>query len=210
MRASTAKRSAWRVLCGITLAESAALIWVFGGASTSRLSHYLLSPPGNGLAWTGASLTAIAYIVYAMLGLPFVRRHALSPDTWGEVAGLRAFAVLMALVTGLFEEVFFRKSLMDWVMRTGDGAVLQIAISAVIFGLVHGVWALFGSVRSGIGAVLSTSALGVALGLVYIAGGRSLLPCAAAHIAINLVLEPWLILAATSASWGRRAAIGLG
>ena len=60
-----------------------------------------------------------------------------------------------------------------------------------------------GNFRAGVGASLATGVMGAALGVVYIASGRSLLPCMAAHTVINLFLEPWLILAAASGSWGR-------
>ena len=47
--------------------------------------------------------------------------------------------------------------------------------------------------------------VGAALALVYIMGSRSLAPCAAAHIGINLILEPWLILTSASGSWRKRS-----
>ena len=201
-----ARRNAWRALIGVTLAEAGALVWSFYGASWARVLHYALFPPANTAAWVCAAGITIAYIAYAMYGLSFVGNHALSPAAWRGFGGLKAFAVVMALVTGFFEEAFFRRFIMDWAMHAGESPAAQIIVSAALFGAVHGVWALFGGIRAGVGATLSTGVLGGLLAATYIVGGRSLLPCAASHIVINLVIEPWLILAATSGIWGRSQA----
>jgi len=50
-----------------------------------------------------------------------------------------------------------------------------------------------------------TALLGGALAIVYVIGGRSLAPCVAAHFAINALLEPGLVLAATRREMGGRA-----
>lgn len=46
-----------------------------------------------------------------------------------------------------------------------------------------------------IGAVRSTTLLGLALAVVFILAGRIVFPCVVAHFTINLVLEPWLLYA---------------
>jgi hypothetical protein len=53
--------------------------------------------------------------------------------------------------------------------------------------------------------MLATGTLGGLLAIVYIIGDRSVAPCVAAHILINVTLEPWLILTSASASWGKRS-----
>ena len=203
MLESAARRRAWPALVGVTIVEGAALAWIFHAARWDRIAHYLFVPPGNAVSWAAALVVTAAYIAYAMNGLPFVRTYAFVPRRWREAPGLKAFAVPMALVTGLFEEMFFRRFVMDIAMQHGAGTAEQIGFSALSFGLAHGVWGLFGGVRAGIGAMISTGVLGGLLAGVYLLGERSLLPCATSHIAINLVLEPWLLLAATSGRWGR-------
>lgn len=198
-----ARRSAWPALIGVTIIEGAVLAWMFHAASWTRIANYIVVPPGTIASWVAAFLITAAYIAYAMNGLPFVRTYAFVPRRWREASGLKLFAVPMALVTGLFEEIFFRRFIMDFAAHHGAGVAEQIGYSAVSFGLVHGVWGLLGGARAGLGAMLSTGVLGALLAGTYILGERSLLPCATSHIAINLILEPWLILAATSGRWGR-------
>ena len=56
----------------------------------------------------------------------------------------KVLAVPFAVVTGTFEELFFRKWLMDVVARHGVGVAAQVAVSGVVFGLAHAVWGLLG------------------------------------------------------------------
>ena len=52
------------------------------------------------------------------------------------------------------------------------------------------------SVRAAIGATVATGLLGAALAVMYLAGGRNLVPCIAAHFLINALAEPGVVLAA--------------
>lgn len=109
----------------------------------------------------------------------------------------------MALISGVFKEVFFRAFLMHLAQRGGWNGLGQVLLSAVSFGLAHGVWGLFGrGVRVALGSSVATGLLGTALAFVYLVGGRSVAPCALAHVLINLVIEPWLILYAAARKWG--------
>jgi hypothetical protein len=92
----------------------------------------------------------------------------------------------------------------DWVLHDGGGAV--VLASAAVFGLAHGIWGIFaGQWRVAAGATIATAVLGALLGTVYILGGRQLAPCIWAHMAINFAIEPWLMVAAISASTGWRS-----
>jgi len=198
----------WSFLIGVTAAEGAALAWVFWPAGNWLLSavHYAATPTGTPLAWCLSACVASAYIAHAARRSPVIRRYAFRPRSWGPFAGVRLLAVVMAVVTGFFEEVMFRRAGMDLAMRHGYGSALQILFSAVAFGLVHAVWGLFGGhVRAAASAMLATGTLGGLLAIVYIIGDRSVAPCVAAHILINVTLEPWLILTSASASWGKRS-----
>jgi membrane protease YdiL (CAAX protease family) len=112
----------------------------------------------------------------------------------------------MALLTGFFEEAFFRKTVMDIALQHGQGAVLQVGISALVFGAAHAIWVVFGGkLRAALAIVISTSLLGGLLAVVYLFGGRSVGPCIAAHIGLNLFLEPWMIMSSVTGSWGRQS-----
>ncbi len=206
MQSIRAMRIAWSFLVGVTAIEGAALFWMIEPAlgHPQRLEHYFLLPQSNAAAWGASFLTAALYTAYAARRSPLIGALIFSPSRWPPYFALRLVALAESLVTGIFEEVFFRRFVMDWALHQGWGAFVQIALSAIVFGLAHGFWGFFtGNLRAGAGASLATGVLGAALGIVYIVGGRSLLPCMAAHVAINLFLEPWLILAAASGSWGR-------
>lgn len=94
--------------------------------------------------------------------------------------------------------VCFRKWVMDYAERQGAGLIVQILASGMAFGFAHGVWGLLGrSARVALSATVATFVMGSALTVVYIASGRSLAPCIAAHMLITGLIEPGLVLAAT-------------
>lgn len=205
MLSPTARRRAWGALAGVTIIEAAALFWILRGATRAKFIHFTLTPPGNAAAWISAAFVTVLYCAYSMRGLPLIGEYALAPRRWHEAIGLKLFAVPMGLVTGYFEELFFRRYIMDVAFHHGASAELQIAYSALSFGAAHGVWALLGGLRAGVGAMIATGVLGALLAATYLLGERSLLPCAASHIAINFVIEPWLVLSATTGRWNRSA-----
>jgi uncharacterized protein len=183
-------------LISVTVVEGVPLAMSFAGSPRRLIS-------GSGatlIAWALALLTAGAFVWLTARRHPFIREHLLT------FSALKAVAIPMALVTGTFEEVFFRAFLMNLARRGGWGTPGQILISAAAFGLAHGVWGLFGmSARVAVGAAVATGLLGAALACVYVAGGRSVAPCALAHVLINLALEPWLILSAAK-KWDKPVA----
>jgi uncharacterized protein len=204
-----AKRIAWTFLVGIIACEGMAVAFSFRarGDWFAALAHYVVTPPGTPTAWALAIAVTLAYAAFAAAGSPIVRAHMLRPSTWRPYAAFVIVAMPMALISGFFEEAFFRKLLMDAAMRHGAGIALQIALSALAFGAVHAVWGVFGgNLRGAMGAMLATGSLGAALAAIYLIGGRSLAPCVAAHIAINLMIEPWLIITAATNGWTARTA----
>ena len=44
--------------------------------------------------------------------------------------------------------------------------------------------------------------LWILLAIVYVVGGRAIAPCIAAHAVLNLLIEPWLLIAAITGRWG--------
>jgi hypothetical protein len=203
---SRAKRIVWGFLLGVIAVEGWATWASFRakGNLFAALTHYATTPAGTPLAWVTAAIVTALYAWYAAYRSPVIADYMLRPWRWGEHAALRMVAVPMALISGFFEEVFFRKFLMDWAMHSGHSILVQIAVSALAFGAVHAVWGVMGgSLRAAFGAMLATGTLGAALGTVYVFGGRSIGPCIAAHVAINLLIEPWLMITAATHRWRR-------
>lgn len=144
-------------------------------------------------AWIAALLFALAYIVYTFRVLPSVRQHQ------REISLFKLIGVAAAFASGIMEEVVFRRWLMDTALVYGVGSLGQVLLSGIIFGLVHLVWHAFSADRRfSIYGAASTTVAGAALAVIYLIGGRNLGPCIAAHMLINLVVEPWLVLAAVS------------
>jgi hypothetical protein len=147
------------------------------------------------LAWILATIIAIGYIIYTCYMLPTVRQNLLRFNL------LKVIGIFSAIASGTIEEMVFRQTLMDWLYSNNIGVVLQVLISGVAFGVAHALWALFGgNWRVGLGAAISTTALGLLLAVVYIVAGRNVLPAIMAHMLINLFIEPWLILHAVKAT----------
>jgi hypothetical protein len=188
---------AWRMafffLIIVTVVEGVPLVAGFAGSPR----RFISGPHGTPLAWSLALAIAVVFIWLTARRHPFISEHLLTFSL------LKAIAIPMALVTGIFEEVFFRSFVMNLAMKGGWGIAGQIFLSAMTFGLAHGIWGLFGrNLRVALGATVATGLLGAALAVVYVLGGRSVAPCACAHVLINLVIEPWLILAAASKKMG--------
>jgi hypothetical protein len=193
---STTRKSA-AILGAIMVVEAIPLAMTLSASGSAAAGRLWGWQAGTGAAWAAAAAVTIAYVLYALRSLPLVRARFL------DLNGLKLLAIPFAIVTGTFEELFFRKMLMDWVARDGGGALVQIAASALIFGAAHGVWGLFPRQwRVALGAALATSVLGAMLAAVYLLGGRQLAPCVWSHILINLAIEPWLVMAAVSAGRG--------
>lgn len=145
------------------------------------------------LAWILATITATAYVLYTMKVIPFVLAKQ------KEISWFKLLGILTALIGGVVEEVFFRRWLMDMLMSRGLPAILQIVFSGVAFGLAHTSWILArGDFKFAIPAIFSTSVLGTLLAIIYLVGGRNLGPCIFAHVLINIIIEPWLMLSSVS------------
>jgi hypothetical protein len=188
-------RIAWGFLLAVSVSEAIAVAWSFapGGEFLESLWHYGVTPPGSLPSWILAAAVMGAYVAYSASRSPVIAAYAFDPAAWRSVWGLRLFAIPMALVTGFFEEAFFRKSV----------------ISALVFGAAHAIWGIFGGkFRAALAVMLATSVLGGLLAIVYLLGGRSVGPCIAAHIGLNLFLEPWMVISSATGSWGKSSVRG--
>lgn len=146
--------------------------------------------------WFFTLLIVIGYISYTMFAIPYVKRNLLT-FSWLKLIGIWA-----AIVSGIVEEVVFRHLLMDYLLSIGFPYLPQVLISGITFGIVHGAWVVLrGEIKIALPAILSTTILGCLLAMLYIYTGRSTLAPIIAHVLINMVIEPWLMLSAISGIW---------
>jgi membrane protease YdiL (CAAX protease family) len=194
--------------------------WILGAASVTMLTPLAMVLAGRRIAvfehlgfesgslasplwWILAVIVAGVYVIYTMRAIPLVA------DMQREISWFKLLGIASAVVGGIVEEAIFRRWVMDMLVSRGFPSMTQVAVSAVVFGLAHGLWALVGrDSRSALLAIVSTSLLGFALAIIYLAAGRNLGPCILAHVMINVVIEPWLMLSAVSGRWGRVAGGG--
>jgi uncharacterized protein len=196
----TAERKSGIILGVISVSEGA---WVATNLVMSRWrfvrytgfqSHSI--PP---FGWAAALVVAAGFIALST-GLRSVKEN-LFRASW-----LKLLAVAVAVTAGICEECIFRKLLMDVVQRHGWGTALQVGGSALLFGVAHGIWGLFGgSFRAALGATIATGMLGFALACVYVLSDRIVAPAIVSHLVINLFIEPGLVLAATRGEMGNRS-----
>ncbi len=150
------------------------------------------------IGYPAALVVVVLFTGISAHRLPSVRANLIRPS-W-----LKLLAVGVAFAAGILEEIAFRELLMDSLHHHGIGPIVQVVFSAIVFGIAHGIWAIFGGhARAGIGAVSATGALGAALAVVYLISGRSLAPCILAHFLLDLFVEPGLVLAATRGEMSR-------
>lgn len=186
------------ILSLILFAEAIPFTFALIGSRPGVMHRLYGFDPNVWPAWLLAAAVALGYILYSMRAMPLVGERMFAWH-W-----LKLLAIPFAIVTGTFEELWFRKMVMDWAAGGGASALVQVALSAAIFGAAHGIWGLFARQwRVALGAALSTAGLGALLAIVYLAAGRQVAPCIWSHLAINLAIEPWLILAAVSMAGSR-------
>jgi uncharacterized protein len=105
---------------------------------------------------------------------------------------------------GICLEMIFRGFVMTQARDAGLPVILQITLSAVLFTLALNRMAWSGfpghpEFWAVVGTTASSTVLGVALAIIYVIGNRSLNPAIAAHAAIDMVVEPGMILMAAMA-----------
>ncbi|MGB3216942.1 MAG: CPBP family intramembrane glutamic endopeptidase [Anaerolineae bacterium] len=191
-------KTAW-VLGGATLTMFSPLAMVLAGYPIPMFQNLgfargTMAPP---IAWILATIVGIVYALYTMRAIPFIA------SMQREVSLFKLLGILSAVVGGIVEEVFFRRWIMDMLMSRGFASIIQVGVSGVAFGLAHASWTLLAKrdFKATLPAIMSTSILGISLAIIYLAGGRNLGPCIFAHVLINIVIEPWLMLSAVSGKW---------
>lgn len=133
-RGISAERKAGWILFSIVGIEGTWVVfnWVRNGWAFLRYLGFGLVHPALPWGWAAAALVTFTYVGLS-LRLPSVRQNLFRPS-WLKVLGLG-----VAVAAGILEEVAFRKWVMDVILAHGFGWFLQIAASAVAFGLAHGV-----------------------------------------------------------------------
>jgi membrane protease YdiL (CAAX protease family) len=196
MQTVSPERQTLYILLVVLVSEGAFVVyWLFlKPVDFVRFLGFATGQAGTALAWILAAGVAAGY-VWSASNIAEVRYHLIRFST------LKYVAITAAVMAAILEEVIFRKLVMDYMQSEGYGALMQILASGVAFGIVHLLWS-FKNISAGINAVLSTTVLGCALGMVYIAGGRSLAPCVIAHFLITALIEPGLVLAAVKDKLG--------
>jgi membrane protease YdiL (CAAX protease family) len=182
------------------LAFEGGFVAYYYAANGARFLAYLGLAAGREGSWPGwlLALAVTAIFVAYSARMPSVRANLVKPS-W-----LKLLALPMALSAGVLEEAVFRSTLMNALQHQGAGVAVQILISGLAFGVVHGIWGLFGrSAQAAVGATVVTGVLGTFLAVVYVAAGRSLLPCIAAHAMIDALIEPGMVLAACRGEMSR-------
>lgn len=192
MATMAVEKKAALILAGFTVVEGAIVLQGFLSAPGKFLAYmgFAAGRQGAPLGWLLALAVTGVFVAFSYR-LPSVRENLVRPSS------LKLLALPMALFAGILEEWVFRAMLINHLAGGGTGLAMQILISGLLFGLAHGIWGLFGrSLRGTLGPILVTGVLGSALAGVYVASGRLLLPCIAAHFLIDALIEPGLVLAA--------------
>jgi hypothetical protein len=196
-RAMSSEHRAGYILAGIAVTEG---FWVWAVAHRKPMAFLRYEGFAGGdagaLGWLLALVVFVGFTVLAARRLPSVRQTLVS------LSLLKVLALAVAIAAGLCEETIFRKVVMDALRE--HSLALQIAASALTFGLAHGIWGAFrGSLAAAVGATVATGLLGGALGVVFVASHRVLAPAVTAHFLINALAEPGLVLAAVRGEMGQ-------
>jgi membrane protease YdiL (CAAX protease family) len=140
------------------------------------------------LAW-GIAVLVVASYVWGAASISNVRDHMFTLNK------LKYLALVGALISGLFEEILFRKILMDYLQEEGFSDIIQILVSGFAFAIAHLVWG-YKAMSAAINATFYTFFLGSGLAFIYIMSDRNLVLCIIAHTIVTGLIEPGLIKSA--------------
>jgi uncharacterized protein len=183
MNQTIVKRSAM-ILMAVALFEAAFIVIFPDVFLRPLLLHW---DRGTLPGWILALGVAAAFVVYSVRGLPTIGKYL-----WN-VSPFKLTGIALAIPAAILEEVFFRQFVMN--LLIDRSIVIQVVASALSFGLGHAIWGIRGGWRAMTNAVASTTLMGVALAVVFLASNRTILPCIVSHFIITATLEPWLIYA---------------
>lgn len=181
-------------ITAIAVAECLTLlivVWLMrrGNASLSELGVWKRAPAmswalGIGLgvltAWWGRSNPALH--LASRLGALF------DTSLWHLYS-----AILAGTAAGFCEEIIFRGFVMRELAAAGHARWVQVAGSAVVFGVAHA-----GLLRAGMLTaflvIIPTAMLGAVYALIYLNARRSLTPVILSHFLNDVAVIPWVFL----------------
>ncbi len=191
----TSEGITWMILGSATLLMSLPIIQHVAVRPQGFLKDLGFSsgPRGTPASWLAAMIVALLCIRFCVKHIPPVAQHLL------RLSPLKVMSVVVAVVAATIEEAFFRRWVMDAVLRAGGTGWIQVLASALAFGVPHGYIGLIRrSFPIALGAVIATTIIGAALAVVYLLGERSLAPCITGHFLIDAAILPGLMLAGAS------------
>lgn len=150
--------------------------------------------------WIAAAVFTALWVLLILGGALRGRAPVFEPSWFNLYLSL-----LTAFAAGVVEEAVFRGFVMDELDRGGVGRTLQVLAAGVLFGLAHLSWGSLGGgfdPATAAGPVVSTAIMGLVYGGIYLASDRSLMPVVASHFVVNLLVEPWLLLAGITGTLG--------
>lgn len=152
---------------------------------------------GRGRAWVGAVL------LWMLFALPMIlQRNAQTPILEPSIFNLVG-SLLAGPGAGAAEEVIFRGLLMALLVSGGWTLWRAVLLTSFLFGFSHLGWGMLAAdLAVALMAAGGTTVLGLTFGVLYMLAGRRILPAVVAHSAINLVIEPWLVLSAVQGTFG--------
>lgn len=178
-----------KIISSIILVQGGILLfWIFTSDNFFASLGFTTLPDVSFLAWCTAALVVALY-VWGAASISTVREHMF------QLNKLKYFALIGAVVSGFFEELVFRKLLMDYLQEQDLGNFIQIIVSGLAFGLAHLVWG-GKALSAAINATFYTFFLGAGLAFVYIVSDRNLALCIVAHTIVTGLIEPGLIKSA--------------
>lgn len=186
---SDRSRALWTLASAVIAEGSVLAVWIRWRRSRSRPIFLVAGQPGF-RGWGAALALAIFATVPAWGG-----------DHGSPLFEASAFNAIGSLLAGpgagVLEELLFRGLAVAALAHGGFGTLGQWLLSSLAFGLSHAGWGLMaGSPMASLAAVAGTTVAGLLYGGVFLASRRHLAPVAMAHALGNLLVEPWLVLAA--------------
>jgi len=187
-----------RSLLGMTIFVASLCALLMIGGQRDRILDSLKAAPRAG--WIAAAITAAIHITVT-LSL-FVK----DPSRVFELSLFNAYvSIATALGGGVFEEIVHRTFVIVVLISAGYSKWPAISISAVLFSVNHVGWIDpagldIASIAIQLSPLWGTLILGFALGFTFTESKLRVWPVIAAHAAINLTIEPWLLLTLTNTS----------
>jgi len=176
------------------------LLWYFKrrGMALRQIGLWASSPVRG---WVAAAIVAGVFIWFNLV-LPLSNEMNLA-----EISLFHIYNSLIAsVVAGFVEEIFFRGFFMTELAGAGFGKTAQVAIPAILYGLVHSAWGLtsgMSTVQMMGSAIIGTAVFGTFCSMVYLVSRRSLMPIIFGHAAIDFVIEPWMFMVAITITQGQ-------